>query len=59
MGFYALYFLGMSSAGNLISGLLANLFGAPVTVLIGMAICIAVALAIKTLSADIPSDTVD
>lgn len=59
MGFYALSFLGTSSIGSLIAGWLANLLGAPITVLIGVAVCVAVAIILKTKAPAIPSDSSD
>lgn len=44
MGFYSLCFLGMSSLGSLWTGLMAKWFGAPATIVSGVAICAAVGL---------------
>ncbi len=56
MGFYSLCFLGMSSVGSLVTGLLAKAFGAPAAVMIGVAISATVGLLVFKRVIPIPAD---
>jgi MFS family permease len=44
MGFYSLSFLGMSSLGSLVTGALAKYLTAPGAVIVGVVVCVLVAL---------------
>ena len=48
MSAYSMMFLGMAPFGALFAGLLANRFGAPLTVALGGVVCIAVALVFRS-----------
>lgn len=48
MALYSMMFVGMAPFGALLSGLLANLIGAPLTVAVGGVVCIAGALVFRT-----------
>jgi MFS family permease len=48
MSVYSMMFLGMAPFGALFSGLLANKFGAPLTVALGGAVCIVGALVFRS-----------
>ena len=55
MGFYSLCFLGMSSLGSLLTGILAHSFGAPNAIIIGATICIVMGLLVMRRIIPIPS----
>ncbi|MFD2256386.1 MFS transporter [Luteolibacter algae] len=57
MGFYSLCFLGMSSVGALLTGLLAKIFGAPGTVCLGAVICAIIGLMVKGRLIPIPAES--
>jgi MFS family permease len=48
MALYSMMFLGMAPFGALLSGILANLMGAPSTVALGGAVCIAGAVVFRS-----------
>jgi MFS family permease len=54
MGFYSLSFLGTSSIGSLISGLLAKVFSAPTAVITGASICMVIGLLVSRRIIPIP-----
>lgn len=56
MGFYSLCFLGMSSVGSLLTGLLSKYLGAPGAVILGAGVCIAVGLMVRGRIIPIPSE---
>jgi MFS family permease len=58
MGFYSLCFLGMSSLGSLVSGFLANSFGAPAAVIAGASVCMIVAGLVFRRIIPLPSEAV-
>lgn len=57
MGFYSLCFLGLSSIGSLVAGVLAKSFGAPAAVTIGASVCIGIGLLVRRRIIPIPSET--
>lgn len=58
MSFYSLCFLGMSSIGSLVTGVLARFFGAPGAVILGAGVCVVVGLMVYRRIIPIPQDPV-
>jgi fucose permease len=52
-GVFAFLFIGMAPLGNLQAGILADHFGAPVALVIGAVLCLAVALGLFTFKRDV------